>query len=223
MPRLRADSAHETRRVLEPDERVAEVLFGLIMVLTFTGTLSVAEAGRDEVRTMIIGALGCNFAWGVIDGVLYIMGSLAERGRRVRTLRALKAAADERAAERILVRALPPVVASVLEPSELVALCRRLRTLADPPNAEGVERNDVLGALAVFLLVFFSTLPVALPFLLVQHVPSAMRVSNAIALVLLFVAGVAYARVVGRAAWVFGFGMVALGCLLVALTIALGG
>jgi hypothetical protein len=36
------------------------VLFGLIMVLTFTGTLSAASQGRTEVRTMLIGAIGCN-------------------------------------------------------------------------------------------------------------------------------------------------------------------
>ena len=49
------------------------------MVLTFTGSLSVAEAGRDDVRTMLIGALGCNLAWGIIDGVLYLMGCLGKR------------------------------------------------------------------------------------------------------------------------------------------------
>src|SRR5256885_2262829 len=63
-----------SKRVLEPIDRVSEVLFGLIMVLTFTGSLSVAEAGRDDVRTMLIGALGCNLAWGIIDGVLYLTG-----------------------------------------------------------------------------------------------------------------------------------------------------
>jgi hypothetical protein len=68
-----------TKRLLEPHERIAEVLFGLIMVLTFTGSLSVAEAGRDDVRTMLIAALGCNIAWGIIDGVLYLMGCLAEK------------------------------------------------------------------------------------------------------------------------------------------------
>jgi len=53
-----------SRHVLEPYERISEVLFGLIMVLTFTGSLSVAEAQghRAEVRTMLIGALGCNLA-----------------------------------------------------------------------------------------------------------------------------------------------------------------
>jgi hypothetical protein len=62
------------KRVLDPSDRIAEVLFGLIMVLTFTGSLSIIEAGRDDVHAMLIGALGCNLAWGVIDGVFYLMG-----------------------------------------------------------------------------------------------------------------------------------------------------
>ncbi len=74
-------------RVLEPIDRVSEVLFGLIMVLTFTGSLSVAEAGRDDVRAMLVGALGCNLAWGIIDAILYLMGCLAEKGRNLATFR----------------------------------------------------------------------------------------------------------------------------------------
>ena len=53
-----------TKRVLEPIERISEVLFGLIMVLGFTGSLSAAQAGRSDVRTMLFGAIGCNLAWG---------------------------------------------------------------------------------------------------------------------------------------------------------------
>ena len=63
------------KRVLDPGDRLAEVLFGLIMVLTFTGSLSIAEAGRDDIRAMLIGALGCNIAWGMIDAIFYLMGS----------------------------------------------------------------------------------------------------------------------------------------------------
>jgi len=61
---MAADPVVSRKRVLEPNERISEVLFGLIMVLTFTGSLSVAESGRDDVRAMLIGALGCNLAWG---------------------------------------------------------------------------------------------------------------------------------------------------------------
>jgi len=49
-------------RVLDPVERISEILFGLFLVLTFTGTLSVASAGRDEVQTMLVAAIGCNIA-----------------------------------------------------------------------------------------------------------------------------------------------------------------
>jgi VIT1/CCC1 family predicted Fe2+/Mn2+ transporter len=75
----------------------------------------------------------------------------------------------------------------------------------------------------VFLLVFLTTLPVALPFIFIQQTHHAMRVSNLVAVLMLFLAGVAYGRCVGRAPWGFGVGMVLLGLMLVALTIALGG
>src|SRR5574342_579376 len=95
-----------SKRVLEPHERIAEVLFGLIMVLTFTGSLSIAEAGRQEIRTMLIGALGCNLAWGIIDGVLYLMGCLAEKGRALTTFHAVRQATDPQKGQRLVADAL---------------------------------------------------------------------------------------------------------------------
>ena len=96
-----------SKRVLDPIDRVSEILFGLIMVLTFTGSLSVAEAGRDDVRTMLIGALGCNVAWGIIDAMLYLMGRLADTGRGLATYRAVHKAADSQTAQRLIADALP--------------------------------------------------------------------------------------------------------------------
>ncbi|HEX6216921.1 MAG TPA: hypothetical protein VFZ38_18925, partial [Vicinamibacterales bacterium] len=61
------------------------------------------------------------------------------------------------------------------------------------------------------------------PFMVMRSASTAMRASNAVAIVMLFVAGVAYARIVGRSPLIIGVSMVALGCLLVALTMALGG
>src|SRR6185295_17919222 len=100
-------TATSSRRVLEPIDRVSEVLFGLIMVLTFTGSLSVAEAGHEDIRTMLIGALGCNLAWGIIDAILYLMGCLAERGRNLMTLQAVRRATDPPQAQRLIAEALP--------------------------------------------------------------------------------------------------------------------
>jgi len=217
------DSVKTSKRVLEPIDRVSEVLFGLIMVLTFTGSLSVAESGRDDVRAMLIGALGCNLAWGVIDAVLYLMGILAERGNGLRTLRAVQKASDPLAAQRLIAGALPPVVASILQPGELEAMRLRLNELPQPSEYAGWHKEDWLGALGVFLLVFLATLPVVIPFVFMHNLRPAMRVSNAIAVGLLFLAGIAFGRLAGRNAWVMGVLMVVLGCVLVAITMALGG
>src|SRR5262249_39610621 len=99
-----------TKRVLEPIERISEVLFGLIMVLTFTCSFSVAEAGRAEVRVMLLAALGCNLAWGIIDAITYLMGCLADQARSLSTFRAVRGATDADKAQRIIANALPAVV-----------------------------------------------------------------------------------------------------------------
>jgi hypothetical protein len=104
---------------IEPSERIAEVLFALIMVLALTGSLRVATAGRDDVRTMLISALGCNLAWGIIDAVLYAMGRMAEKSRGLVVYRAVRKATDPQQAQRLIADALPSVVASILQPPEL--------------------------------------------------------------------------------------------------------
>ena len=147
-------ATQSSKRVLDPIDRVSEVLFGLIMVLTFTGSLSVAEAGRDDVRTMLIGALGCNVAWGIIDAMLYLMGGLAAKGRGLMTFHAVRKAADPQAGQRLIADALPAVVASILEPAELETMRRRLLQLPEPPARARLGKDDWLGSIGVFLLVF---------------------------------------------------------------------
>ena len=211
-----------TRRVLEPSDRIAEILFGLIMVLTFTGSLSVAQADRTEVRTMLIGALGCNIVWGVIDAVLYLLGCLDENRRRIKILRLVRTTPDSEAARSLIAEALPPVVSEVMRPEELEAVRLRLKQQPEP-IARSLHKNDLLGAFGVFLLVFFATIPVVLPFLFLSDLGRALWFSHTIAIVMLFLAGYAYGKCADLRPWLSGLSMVVLGAVLVGLTIALGG
>ena len=218
-----SDDATSSWRVLQPYERVSEVLFGLIMVLTFTGSLSVAEAGRDDVRTMLIGALGCNLAWGIIDGMLYLMGCITVQGHALRSWRAVQNAGSPAMAHRVIASALPAMVAAALTPAEYESVRQRLLNASEPPARPRLGKAEWLGALAVASWVVVTTFPVAVPFIFMHNVARAMRVSNAIAVVLLFVAGWAFGRVAEYHPWLTGIAMVFLGVVLVALTIALGG
>ena len=172
---------------------------------------------------MLIGALGCNMAWGIIDAVLYLMGCLAEKGRGLMTFLAVRKATDPQEAQRLIADALPPVVASILEPAELEAMRQRLKQLPEPPERARLGKDDWLGAVGVFLLVFLSTFPVVIPFIFMHNAGPALRVSNAIAIVMLFLTGYAFGRMTGRHPWLVGVSMVVLGSVLVGMTMALGG
>ena len=215
-------SAKWPKRILDPMDRISEVLFGLIMALTFTCTLGVAAAGHIEVRTMLFAALGCNLAWGIIDGCVYLMARLNQRGRAIVNWRAVRDTADASAAQRIVADALPPLLASITEPAQLEAMRQKLRQLPEPARPR-LTRSDWLAALGICLLSFLSTFPIVIPFLLIADVRLALRVSNAIAIAMLFLCGFMFGRYAGFRPLAMGLSMIAVGSALVGVAIALGG
>jgi len=207
---------------LSPVDLVSEVMFGLIMALTFTGSLSVATADRNEVREMLIGALGCNIAWGLVDAVMHLMAMLTERGRSLAIFNEVRSTSDPARARDLIAEAMPPVVASTMESGELEAIRTRLASLPEPASAK-LTLRDLGTAVRIFFLVFLSTLPVALPFAFMSEAQRALRVSNGIALLMLFLGGY-YLGHHGRGRpWLSGLVTLAVGVLLVWATIALGG
>jgi VIT1/CCC1 family predicted Fe2+/Mn2+ transporter len=216
-------STEGSTRVLDPIDRISEVLFGLLMVLTFTGTLSVLDSGRDEVRDMLVAAIGCNIAWGFVDGVMYVLRNLVARGRKARLVRAMRAASRPEQAHR-MIGAEIGALAGALGTAELERL--RQWIVAQPEQNLPVVRVtalDLRGAVAVFLLVFLSTFPVVLPFVFIADPGIAKRVSAVVAIAMLFLCGHAWGRYAGLKPWRTGLVMVVLGLIVEAIVIALGG
>jgi hypothetical protein len=210
------------RPVLDPIDRLSEIIFGLLMALSFTGTMSTVTGEEGGVNAVLVAALGCNIAWGIVDGVMYVLTTAVERVRRRGFLDSLRREPIERAREMFLEN-LPDDVRRVSSPKETEALLLRVRALSYDPRHRAVTGHDLKAAFAIFLLVVISTLPPSIPFLLVDDVALAMRVSNAIALVMLFVIGARLGRYMGRSPWPMAFAMAAIGAVLVAVTILFGG
>lgn len=209
--------------LLEPMERISEVLFGLIMVLTVTCSFSVAQADQKQVHDMLLAALGCNLAWGAIDAVFYLMGRFSEQGRGILALRALRKDAGPNETQAIISGTLPPLLASALSPTDFELIRQRLNQLPEPPSHPTLTKDAWRAAFRVFLLVFLSTFPVVIPFLFLRDAMFALRASNGVAILMLFLAGYAFGRYAGRRPWLTGTNMVILGSVLVAITIGLGG
>ena len=214
--------AEGSNRVIDPIARISEILFGLIMVLTFTCTLSASESGHQEVRAMLVAAIGCNFAWGFVDAVMYLMSNLTERGRNLHLLHSLQETKNTQEAHQMIRDALRPIIASTLSPQELESMRNQLNRIQEPPRVH-FKKEDWLGAVGVFLLVFLSTFPVIIPFFFIKNPLLALRVSNGIAIVMLFLAGYSLGRYSGSSPWKTGLWMVIGGVILVGITIALGG
>ena len=106
---------------------------------------------------------------------------------------------------------MPPLIGTLLEPAELANIYQRLMQLPVPPQRARLGKDEWLGGLGVFIVVFLSTFPVAIPFIFMHEVGLALRVSNAIAIVMLFLLGYAFGTMTGRRPWLVGIAMVLLG------------
>jgi hypothetical protein len=211
---------------LDPDERVGELLFGLIMVLTLTLGAGIELKGdRAGTRELLIAALGCNAAWGIIDAALYLMSRLSERGRIHRIVRRVQAAEHREQALALVARELDERIPAIVKPEIRAALdadvLEKVRAAPLVPNR--VTASDLWAGLAVFWLVFLTALPAVLPFLMLRDARVAMRASNAILIGLLSYVGWRWAAYTGASRWRTGLLMAVLGVALVVVAIALGG
>jgi VIT1/CCC1 family predicted Fe2+/Mn2+ transporter len=171
---------------------------------------------------MLVAALACNVAWGLVDGVMYVLTSIAERSRRAIVFRGIRSA-DPATARAIVLAALPEGFVAFTDEAEADRIVRRVQALPETPNQARFMVEDLKGAIGASLLVVVATFPPTIPFLLVQDATRALRISNALAVASLFLVGYWLGKATGARAWRFGLTMVVVGSALVGLTIALGG
>jgi VIT1/CCC1 family predicted Fe2+/Mn2+ transporter len=213
----------KSKSLLDPMERVAEILFGLIMTLSFTCSISIATTHRAEIRELLVGAIGCNVAWGIVDATMYLIGVLAQKNRNRIILDSIQNLLETDRARKLIADALPPIVASVTDIDELEQIRSKLINLSHIPGDTRLTVLDLKKATALFSLVFISTLPIVIPFMLIQDTMLALRVSNLVAIVMMFFCGWAVAKYVGFSKWKMSIAMILIGTILVVITIALGG
>ena len=214
-------------RYLDPASSLGEIMFGLIMTLTFTlgAGIIIEDEGREGARELLIALVGCNIAWGVIDAAMYLVNELFTRGKRRRIAEAVRSAPDERAAVAVVENELSDFLEGVGDDAEHQALYTRVaakvRTAVIPPNR--LTGADFMGAFTSFWLVVIASLPAAIPFLVWDDARFALRVSNGILLAFLLFCGYKWARYTLGNPWTAGLVFLAGGFGLVAMAIALGG
>jgi hypothetical protein len=208
---------------LDPVYRASEVIFGLLMAMSFIGSISVATDGREEVRTLLIAALGCNLAWGLVDAVMHLVATKTQKRRNYVLLERLTAGRDAAEGRALLADEMPAPLAASIGDDGLEQLRQRLAGKSMPASRPRLTGRDFGDAVIVFFLVVLSTFPLVIPFMLTDDTARALLWSRLIAVGVLFLAGATLARYSSGNVWLNGLVMAALGAALMAAIMALGG
>ena len=170
---------------------------------------------------MALAALGSNLAWGLTDAVMYLIDTDVTRNRLVELVKHVRATPDPAKAEALIADAVPERLADAVGPRVFEAI--RVHLLNLPDLRAGLDADDYRGAGETGLLVILATLPIVLPFFVMDNVLVALRVSNGVALATLFLSGWVMGRYASGTPWRAGLAMIAIGIALVLGIIALGG
>ncbi len=142
--------------------RLEEGIAGLIMVLGFTLIAGfTAASGKQGVRTLLLGALGCNTAWGIIDSALFAWGNLTDRRLQLRFLTNLRSAPNESEVFSAIGGRLNPLLEPEVGAEERARLCKAILPvmmrvqLPDPD----LTKDDVNGMIAIFMVDVAAVIP----------------------------------------------------------------
>jgi VIT family len=214
-------------RYLDPGETLAEILFGLIMVLTFIIGADLIT-GEDQLDThgLIVAAVGCNVAWGVIDAVLFLLDILFHRSQRARFYRRLRNAASDTEALATLQEQFgledEPLA---IHPDDRARLYQSMLVLTShaKPAPVGLKGRDFVAAVAVFVLVSATAVPGVIPFLVLKDPHLALRISNFVLISFLFVVGYWWAQYTDAHPFKVAMIVLLLGVAMVLVAVFLGG
>jgi len=172
---------------------------------------------------MLFGALGSNIAWGFIDAIMYLLSTKTDEVRGLNILNFVRKSKKTGEACGFITDSLPPVIANVLQPEEVEKIRERIMQLPASTISKKQRLEDYKKAGVIFLIVFLSTFPVAIPFIFISDLHTALRTSNIVATLMMFFCGCALGKYVGRNRFVMGLIISLIGTVLVLVTIALGG
>jgi VIT family len=212
-------------RYLDPTDRLDEMLFALIMVLSITLGVGLATDAGGSASKVVWAILGCNLAWGLIDGCMYVVTQMFDRSSKARIAQALRSShsEDEQVATvgSELDDALTPLTSADERRALYLTIASRLRGV-DMPRTR-VKAEDVYGGLAILWLMVLASIPAIVPFLFIGDRFVAARVSNGLVLATLFAVGFGYARLINASPWIMGWSTVVFGLAMVVIAMLLGG
>ena len=169
----------------------SEPMFGVIMVVCFTSLLrAYPDKAEAILETILLSALMCCIAWGLVDGIFYAWEAHYEMDKK-KKIQALASSADGQDQARGLVEdSLGDTLVDLLDDRDREEIYQIVHRKVPKIDLGKVSlRDDIVTILIAFGLVVGSSIIVMIPFLIVHPVLTALVVSNITGILLLFIMG----------------------------------
>jgi len=218
--------------LLDPIDRLAETIYSVLILLTFTLAFRLFHLAPGEtvtseyVNELLVGAFLAIVAWGVIDGIVYVLTEVFERGEKHRILWYIESADTAAEAAEAVANELDFILEPITSESQRQSLYAEIldHLRGSKPQPVRLKREDLTGGAASVMVAVLAVLPSLLPFAVLRndHV-LAIRVSNIISFAVLFYSGYEWGKYTGTNPVKTGLLLVGVGVLLVAIAIPFGG
>ena len=221
-------------KLIDPIDRLSETIFSILILLTFTLAFQIIRLSDSpsygsaalQMDDLLIGALGAIFAWGIIDGAMYALMSVFERGESHRLLQNIRAAENEQEAVDLIAADLDYILEPISEKKERqIFYTSVLDYLKDSqPRTIKLTGEDLIGAAAHVMVAILAVLPSLIPLFLVRgNDQLAIRISNLVSFILLFIAGYRWGKYTGINPLRTGLVLMTIAVVMVLVAILLGG
>lgn len=221
-------------RILDPIDRLTASIYSILIVLTFTLAFSVIMHGPGYEQPvpenfgteLFFAVVGAAVAWGLIDGIMFALLSMLERGEKHRFLQELQAAETDEAGVDVIADEFDYLLEPITgESQRQVLYADVLEHLRDSqPRPVGFQRDDLVEALGSALIAVVAIVPSLVPLWLLRDDPlPAMRISNVVSFIMLFVLGYRWGTYTGSNPWKTGALLFFAGVILMSIAMPLGG
>ena len=219
---------------LDPIDALFTIFYGILFALVFTlsygvliyrGVISSSFAGGygQELFFTILGAVT---AWGIIEGVVYVVSEVLARRERYRLLQYVQTSDNEEEATTAISDELDFILDPITTKEQRHALYRDIRVYLGQaqPQPIGVKREDVIGALATLVLYVVAVLPSLLPLLMLpDSTATAIRISNVVSFIVVFGTGYVWGIHTDTNPWKTGLLLSSVCFAMVLVAVLLGG
>ena len=190
---------------LDPIDALSATFFSILIAMLFTLSYDIliyrgivdSSFSSGYGTELFFAILVVVMVWGTIDGIMYVLTEVFQRGERHRLLELLQTTEHEETAVDAIADEFDFILEPITSDDQRSALYHDIfaHLRKAEPQEVGLQRGDVVGAITFILVSALVVIPSLLPLLLLpNNTAMAIRISNVVSIIVIFGTGYSWGK-----------------------------